>query len=201
MDPFKELLKDPFNGTPMDPVLWSCLLCGVAWLPASQMALGGCGASVRRLWPRSLRAEPARPLTDSGDGRLPARSGALSCMMRQAVLEAPLHKLGWDRMIGSALSLSLSRPLVVPQPCLPASQSPAAAVARGAARRAMEQPGQPALAGKRARTAAASAPFFPSISKIRYEGPESLNPLAFKYYQPDELVMGNLVIVFDICRS
>ena len=110
--------------------------------------------------------------------------------MRQAVLEAPLHKLGWDRMIGSALSLSLSRPLVVPQPCLPASQSPAAAVARGAARRAMEQPGQPALAGKRARTAAASAPFFPSISKIRYEGPESLNPLAFKYYQPDELVMG-----------
>ena len=38
---------------------------------------------------------------------------------------------------------------------------------------------------KRARTE-----FFPSISKIRYEGPESTNPLAFKYYQPDELVMG-----------
>jgi len=38
---------------------------------------------------------------------------------------------------------------------------------------------------KRARTE-----FFPTISKIRYEGPESTNPLAFKYYQPDELVMG-----------
>ena len=31
---------------------------------------------------------------------------------------------------------------------------------------------------------------FPGISKIEYEGPESKNPLAFKHYNPDELVEG-----------
>src|SRR5438876_7259683 len=31
---------------------------------------------------------------------------------------------------------------------------------------------------------------FPNISKIRYEGPKSKNPLAFKHYQADELVEG-----------
>jgi xylose isomerase len=31
---------------------------------------------------------------------------------------------------------------------------------------------------------------FPSISKIRYEGPKSKNPLAFKHYNPDEIVAG-----------
>src|SRR5438874_11782 len=31
---------------------------------------------------------------------------------------------------------------------------------------------------------------FPNISKIQYEGPKSRNPLAFKYYNPDELVEG-----------
>lgn len=32
--------------------------------------------------------------------------------------------------------------------------------------------------------------FFKGIEKVRYEGPESTNPLAFKHYNPDEVVMG-----------
>ena len=32
--------------------------------------------------------------------------------------------------------------------------------------------------------------YFKSIEKVIYEGPESKNPLAFKYYNPDEVVMG-----------
>jgi xylose isomerase len=32
--------------------------------------------------------------------------------------------------------------------------------------------------------------FFPGISKIQYEGPSSKNPLAFKHYNPEELVEG-----------
>ncbi|TNB46038.1 xylose isomerase [Martelella lutilitoris] len=35
-----------------------------------------------------------------------------------------------------------------------------------------------------------STGFFGDISKIQYEGPESENPLAFKHYNPDEIVMG-----------
>src|SRR5437870_7069698 len=31
---------------------------------------------------------------------------------------------------------------------------------------------------------------FPNISKIRYEGPNSKNPLAFKHYNADEIVEG-----------
>ena len=33
-------------------------------------------------------------------------------------------------------------------------------------------------------------PFFPEISKIRYEGPDSKNPLAFRHYNPEEKVEG-----------
>jgi len=33
-------------------------------------------------------------------------------------------------------------------------------------------------------------PFFDGISPIRYEGPDSDNPLAFRHYDPDEVVMG-----------
>jgi xylose isomerase len=33
-------------------------------------------------------------------------------------------------------------------------------------------------------------PAFPEISSIRYEGPESRNPLAFRWYNPDEVVEG-----------
>ena len=32
--------------------------------------------------------------------------------------------------------------------------------------------------------------FFPTIGKIPFEGPESKNPLAFHYYEPDRLVLG-----------
>lgn len=32
--------------------------------------------------------------------------------------------------------------------------------------------------------------YFEGISKINYEGPESKNPLSFKYYNPEEVVMG-----------
>jgi xylose isomerase len=35
-----------------------------------------------------------------------------------------------------------------------------------------------------------SKEFFPGIAKIEYEGPGSKNPLAFKHYNPDELVEG-----------
>ncbi len=32
--------------------------------------------------------------------------------------------------------------------------------------------------------------FFKGIDKVKYEGPESTNPLAFRYYNPDEVVLG-----------
>ena len=31
---------------------------------------------------------------------------------------------------------------------------------------------------------------FPGISKVAYEGPKSTNPLAFRYYNPEEVVAG-----------
>jgi xylose isomerase len=33
-------------------------------------------------------------------------------------------------------------------------------------------------------------PYFPDVSKIKYEGPDSKNALAFRHYNPDELVEG-----------
>ena len=32
--------------------------------------------------------------------------------------------------------------------------------------------------------------FFPEIDRIRYEGPQSTNPLAFRHYNPDEVFEG-----------
>ncbi|MEE2623896.1 MAG: xylose isomerase, partial [Verrucomicrobiota bacterium] len=32
--------------------------------------------------------------------------------------------------------------------------------------------------------------YFPNVSKIEFEGPDSDNPLAFRHYNPDELVAG-----------
>ncbi len=32
--------------------------------------------------------------------------------------------------------------------------------------------------------------FFKGLSKVKYEGPESANPLAFRHYNPDEIVLG-----------
>ena len=34
---------------------------------------------------------------------------------------------------------------------------------------------------------------FPDVKKIRYEGPDSKNPLSFKHYNPDELVEGKSI--------
>ena len=33
--------------------------------------------------------------------------------------------------------------------------------------------------------------FFPGIGKIKFEGKESKNPLAFRYYNPEKVVYGN----------
>lgn len=35
-----------------------------------------------------------------------------------------------------------------------------------------------------------SKEYFPGIGQIKYEGPESKNPLAFKYYDAEKVVMG-----------
>ncbi len=32
--------------------------------------------------------------------------------------------------------------------------------------------------------------YFPGISKVAYEGAKSTNPLAFRYYNPEEIVAG-----------
>ena len=36
----------------------------------------------------------------------------------------------------------------------------------------------------------ATKEFFPEIGKIKFEGRDSRNPLAFRYYDPDKVVMG-----------
>ena len=33
-------------------------------------------------------------------------------------------------------------------------------------------------------------PFIPEVSKIKYDGPDSTNPLAFRHYNADEKVEG-----------
>jgi hypothetical protein len=44
-----------------------------------------------------------------------------------------------------------------------------------------------------------STGFFGDVTKIPYEGPESTNPLAFRFYDPDEMVMGKRME--DHCAS
>ena len=44
--------------------------------------------------------------------------------------------------------------------------------------------------------------YFSDISKIEYEGPDSKNPLAFKHYNPDEVVEGQTLkelLRFSVC--
>lgn len=44
--------------------------------------------------------------------------------------------------------------------------------------------------------------FYPGIDKIQYEGPKSKNPLAFKHYNPEEIVMGKTMkehLRFSVC--
>ncbi len=46
------------------------------------------------------------------------------------------------------------------------------------------------------------AEFFPGISKIKFEGPDSKNPLAFKHYNPEEKVLGKSMaehLRFAVC--
>src|SRR5262245_39864524 len=48
----------------------------------------------------------------------------------------------------------------------------------------------------------AMADFFPEIPVILYEGPQSRNPLAFKHYNPDEVVEGQTLrdlLRFSVC--
>jgi xylose isomerase len=33
-------------------------------------------------------------------------------------------------------------------------------------------------------------PFFPGIEAIHYEGPDTQNPLAYRYYEGDRIVLG-----------
>ena len=42
---------------------------------------------------------------------------------------------------------------------------------------------------------------FPKISKIQYEGPKSRNPLAFRWYNPDELVEREKIEVLHDART
>lgn len=46
------------------------------------------------------------------------------------------------------------------------------------------------------------AEYFPEVSPIQFEGPESKNPLAFKYYNPDEVIEGQTMkdlLRFSVC--
>ena len=46
------------------------------------------------------------------------------------------------------------------------------------------------------------AEFFPEVSKIQFEGPKSKNPLAFKHYNPEEVVEGQSMrdlLRFSVC--
>jgi len=45
-------------------------------------------------------------------------------------------------------------------------------------------------------------PFFSAIDRIRYEGPETANPLAYRYYDPDRVVLGKRMeehLRFAVC--
>jgi xylose isomerase len=49
---------------------------------------------------------------------------------------------------------------------------------------------------------AKSTSYFPDVQPIRYEGPDSKNPLAFKHYNPDEKVLGKTMkehLRFSVC--
>ncbi len=46
------------------------------------------------------------------------------------------------------------------------------------------------------------AEYFPGVKKIKFEGPDSRNPLAFKHYNPDEVVLGKTMaehLRFAVC--
>ncbi len=44
--------------------------------------------------------------------------------------------------------------------------------------------------------------FFPSVKKIIYAGPESTNPLSYRYYNPEEEILGKPMkewLRFSVC--
>ena len=44
--------------------------------------------------------------------------------------------------------------------------------------------------------------FFPTVKKIEYKGPSSTDPLSFRYYNPDEVLMGKSMkewLRFSVC--
>ena len=43
-----------------------------------------------------------------------------------------------------------------------------------------------------ARTFSTTPEAFPFVQKVQYEGPKSTNPLAFKDYNADEVIMGKV---------
>lgn len=53
-----------------------------------------------------------------------------------------------------------------------------------------------------AKRPASSLEYFPEISKIKYEGSETLNPLAFQHYNPTEIIVGKQMsewLKFSVC--
>ena len=51
---------------------------------------------------------------------------------------------------------------------------------------------------KKQKASAAGSTFFPGIEKIKYKGPSSKDPMAFKYYNAEEVIMGRKMK--DWCR-
>ncbi len=90
------------------------------------------------------------------------------------------------------LSPSAKQSRSLTQPPLPPSLSlQTAALAATATLAAGASPQVCSAGSKKGGTcAAASREFFPGIPKIAYEGPDSTNPLAFKWYNPDEVLAG-----------
>ena len=43
----------------------------------------------------------------------------------------------------------------------------------------------------------ATKEYFPGIGKIKFEGKESKNPMAFRYYDADKVIMGCLLYTSD----
>ena len=44
--------------------------------------------------------------------------------------------------------------------------------------------------------------YFPSVPKIKYAGPESIDPLSYRYYNPDEEILGKPMkdwLRFSVC--
>ena len=42
--------------------------------------------------------------------------------------------------------------------------------------------------------------YFDQLDRVRYEGSKSSNPLAFRHYNPDELVLGKRMEEHCVCR-